>query len=102
MRYDTDFDSGMTAYAALNGRYVSKVQNDRQDDPTSPVFEYPSYTTFSANIGFGKDNWDLALWVQNLTDEDAIVSNLNGGILGRRTIALTPRTIGINFSYKYY
>lgn len=102
VRYDTDFDNGMTAYASLNGRYVSKVQNDRQDDPTSPVFEYPSYTTFSANIGFGKDNWDVAIWAQNLTDEDAIVSNLNGGVLGRRTIALTPRIIGINFSYKYY
>lgn len=102
LRYTADLDNGMSLWAGVNGRYVGKVQNDRQDNPESPIFEYPSYTTVSANLGLGKDNWDVRLWATNLTDSDAIVSNQNSGILGRRTIALTPRTIGLSFSYSYF
>ena len=102
VRYTADLDNGMSLWGSLNGRYVGKVQNDRQDNPEAAIFEYPSFTTFSANLGLGKDNWDVRLWATNLTNSDAIVSNQNSGILGRRTIALTPRTIGLSFSYSYF
>jgi len=41
--------------------------SDRHDAQTD------SYTLFNARIGYRQDNWELALWANNLTDEDYIV-----------------------------
>jgi outer membrane receptor protein involved in Fe transport len=64
------------------------------------------FTTFDFTTGFGKDNWSLELFVQNLTDERAQLgryAECTPGTCGYEPYILTaqPRTIGINFSQKF-
>jgi iron complex outermembrane recepter protein len=105
LRWDTLLDSGLGLNASLRGRYIGKKPSDRGDDPADVVFTYNSYTTFSANVGVSKDNWDATLWVDNLTNERELVSFQGTRQVAERTglraIYLTPRTIGVNLSYKF-
>ncbi|MHA7827186.1 MAG: TonB-dependent siderophore receptor [Roseovarius sp.] len=51
----------------------------------------PSYTLYDAAIGYTRDNWDVALNVQNLTDEDHVsFCGVSACYLGEgRSVALT-------------
>lgn len=98
VRYSTMLANGMALSASLRGRYVDKIQ---WSDNTSRV--YPAYAVYSGNVGVSKDNWDLSLWANNLTDTRAVVSNNTGTgqrqELGARVVYVTPLTMGVNFSY---
>ena len=105
VRWDTSLANGMGLNASLRARYTGKKPSDRGDAPNENVFEYESYTTFSASVGLSKDNWDVSLWADNLTDERTLVSFQGTSAVGRRTglraIYLVPRTIGVNASYRF-
>lgn len=64
----------------------------------------PAFATVNlrAGISGAKDQWSVALFVNNLTNEDAVISKASGSIYGGldhvRAISVTPRTIGIDFS----
>ena len=66
----------------------------------------PDYTLVDVRLGFTSDkNWEAAVFVDNLTDEealftynDAIVFNLPGY---DRTVRNRPRTIGLSASYSF-
>jgi outer membrane receptor protein involved in Fe transport len=64
---------------------------------------YPAYALYNATVGVSKDNWDLSVWVNNLADTKAVVSNNTGtgqrGDLGARLVYATPMTVGLNLSY---
>jgi iron complex outermembrane recepter protein len=105
VRWDTTLPSGMGLNASLRARYIGKKASDRGDVPDANVFEYDSYTTFNASVGVNHGKWDVSLWVDNLTDERTLVSFQGTSAVGDRTglraIYLTPRTIGLNASYKF-
>ena len=67
--------------------------------PLDASEEQASYSTVSASIGAGKDNWSLELFVENITDErPELFKNGNDGEL--RITTSRPRTVGLRMSYK--
>lgn len=105
MRYSKELEDGSNIYGQLSGRRLGEVVSDRCDtesvDSCDDVLRYPAYTRLNLSLGMSRDAWDLGFWVQNLTNEDAIISNQNQGVGGRRIITLTPRTFGLNLSYRW-
>ncbi|AWL10740.1 hypothetical protein HMF8227_00232 [Saliniradius amylolyticus] len=99
--YEQDFDEGYMT-ANIDGRYVGETPSGRQDFPDEDVYSRDSYTTYSASVSYGRDDWKVSLWVQNLTDERAETSGQTSVGYGWRTIFVQPRTIGLNLSYSYY
>ena len=68
--------------------------------PRNSRFVNPAATTLNASFGVGRDNWNVELFLNNLTNEDAQVMQ----IAGHYTPVVTeqrPRTIGMRFSYDY-
>lgn len=86
-----DFVSGLP-YGGASGNEV-----------TSLNLNLPSYSTFNVNYGVAKDAWEVMLYINNLTDENANTSfdRERGGRarLGFRTN--TPRTFGVIYRYRY-
>jgi outer membrane receptor protein involved in Fe transport len=105
LRWDGSTAGGLGLNASLRARYTGKKPSDRGDAPGDAIFEYEAYTTLSANVGVSRGNWDLNLWVDNLTDERTLVSFQGTSAVGSRTglraIYLVPRTIGLNASYRF-
>jgi len=70
-------------------------------DPNQTTFtfdpELPSYTIVNTRLGFRKDNWDVALYINNLTDEEArLALDQERGTLARvGYLTNQPRTIGV-------
>ena len=61
-------------------------------------YELPSYTTANARVGFRNDRWDIAVYVNNLTDEHAYLAlDQERGTLARVGFLVNqPRTIGVS------
>jgi len=97
--FDKDIGEGYFS-AHFDGRYVGTVPSDRRDFPDDDVYTRPSYTTFSASIVYGRENWKVSLWGENITDNRAETSGQFTSE-GERAIFVRPRTIGLNFSYSY-
>lgn len=95
-RYDWDTENG-SAFGQVSYQYT--------DDTISSInagalFEQPDYTTIDASVGYARDNWSATLFVENLTDELAVlfVSNEDDII---KTTPNRPRTIGVRFSFDF-
>lgn len=101
VRYTTKLGSDVSGFANLSGRYVGKVQLDRADDPLTTVTSYPSYAIFDARLGFNLRKLDVTLWVENLANKRAQVSRQRDAVLGTRVFYTTPRTYGVNLSYRF-
>jgi iron complex outermembrane recepter protein len=88
---------------SLSARYLGSVRQNRSDDPldNNAIRIFPSITRYNASVGLSRDAWDVQLWVDNLTNERELVSGQASGIMGERVIFTTPRTIGLNASYKF-
>ncbi len=71
LRYETEFDSGMSGDVELFGAYQSKRflgEGDRM--------WIPEYTIWDLYTGLARDNWSVTLFVENLADDDTIRSGL--------------------------
>lgn len=101
LRYKNTLTDGSKIFASLRGSYRGATQSDRCDVTNCSEFKYPSYTILNGAMGWSTNRYDVTLWIDNLTDERAIVSNQAAGILGNREITRQPRTIGLNLSYKW-
>ncbi|GAB2504682.1 TonB-dependent receptor [Microbulbifer agarilyticus] len=99
--YDTVLDNGIGVYASVNGRYFGDTPSDRADKEGEGVYVRDAYTVIDAYVGLDYENYAVALWVDNLTNDDAEVSGQRGGRMGYRAINLRPRTVGLNLSYDF-
>ena len=65
--------------------------------------ELPAYTLANVRLGMSRDNWELALFVNNVTDERALLSLDRERGLRARVGYLTnqPRTFGLTLGYSY-
>ncbi|WP_088330060.1 TonB-dependent receptor [Lacimicrobium sp. SS2-24] len=99
--YETELENGYMS-ANLDGRYVGETPSDRQDFPDSDVYTRKAYTLYNASVSYGRDDWKVSLWVNNLTDKRAETSGQTDLGQGWRTIFVRPRTVGVNISYTYY
>jgi hypothetical protein len=125
-QYDWDidwFDSAFTnAYARLQWSYTGSMLNQVEpfvlaltpdggidyDDPfygPAPQIEMPSYDIGDFRVGFNGAAWNVQLFVNNLTDERAVLfdnpfefDHFFGK--GRQTIN-RPREYGVRVSYRF-
>lgn len=101
IRYSRDLGADRNGWISLSGRFVGAVQVDREDFPTDDVPSYPSYATFDLRGGVDFGDFDVGLWVENLTNERAQVSQQFDRVMGARIIYTAPRTYGLNLSYAF-
>ena len=105
VRWDGLMAGNLGVNASLRARHTGKKASDRGDAPGDNVFTYDAHTLLNASVGVSKDNWDVSLWVDNLTDDRTLVSfQGTSGVASRtglRAIYVTPRTIGMNLSYRF-
>ena len=69
--------------------------------PTSTWKRYlqPGYDTVDASMGVSKDNWDVMIFGQNLTDKNASVFTTTGQFI-LAEVPLRPRVLGLKIGYK--
>jgi iron complex outermembrane recepter protein len=101
VRYSGDLGGDNKYWASLSGRFVGAVQVDRGDFPAAAVPSYPSYATFDLRGGFNLGDIDIGLWVENITNKRAQVSQQNDRVMGARILYTAPRTYGLNLSYAF-
>jgi len=66
----------------------------------SIAYDLPSWTTYDAAFGIGKDAWIVQVYGENLTDERAeLYANYRQWY--KAVTTNRPRTIGLRFSYKF-
>jgi outer membrane receptor protein involved in Fe transport len=64
------------------------------------TFDQPSFSTYDAALGAGKDAWQAQLYGQNLTDTRANLYENNSQAINAITVN-RPRTAGVRFSYRF-
>ncbi|MFM8345959.1 MAG: TonB-dependent receptor [Betaproteobacteria bacterium] len=104
VQYNRMLGSGHEFTSSLSRRWVGKIGNDRTDAPdTNPPLFYPAYALVNASAGLAKGPWNATMWVQNLADTRALVSIQSpfDQVVGPRLIYSTPRTVGLNLSYRF-
>jgi outer membrane receptor protein involved in Fe transport len=105
LRWDSVVGDDIGLSAALRARYTGRKASDRGDAPGDKIFDYEATTTLGASLGLSKGPWDANLWVENLTDQRKLTSFQGTSSVASRTglraIYLTPRTVGVNLSYRF-
>lgn len=89
-------------YTGLIGSDVQYVgdrfESFNQDDPSSVR---DSYTLTNLRVGMQNDDWQFAVYIQNLTDERPILS-VRGNFSGTRAVtSVRPRTIGVELKRSF-
>jgi outer membrane receptor protein involved in Fe transport len=92
-----DGELSINGNAQFNGGYFYDPENligtGGDDDD--------AYTTVNASVTYRQDDWDLALWVNNLTDEEYFTSGLVTNSLSEMGVAAAPRMYGLTFGYNF-
>jgi iron complex outermembrane receptor protein len=90
----------MNLVASVNNSYVDSIQ-----DITFARNTLPSYDLVNTRVGVVSDRWSVLLFVDNLTDKRALLSDTgalsaNISILNR-VATNQPRTIGADLNYRF-
>jgi outer membrane receptor protein involved in Fe transport len=95
--------------------YVGSMYNNVNTDPSlngdNPAnlasinttlfrFEQPSYTTYDASLGVGKDAWMVTVFGQNITNSNASTFTSTAQFIETQ-VPLRPRVLGARISYKF-
>lgn len=99
LSYRVSLSNGMTFVSRLEETYVTS-----REEVTAALYTLPSYQLLNARAGVEGDKWSAMLFMNNVGDKLAQISNayqINVGIptFQRATVA-PPRTIGLEFTYK--
>ncbi len=88
-------------YVRADGQYVDSSPNELRGDGTNPYYAInESYENVDAAIGLVTRWGEVALYGENLTDNDAYI--LNAGAPEMNPInTLRPRTAGVRVNVKY-
>jgi iron complex outermembrane recepter protein len=106
VRYEWTVAGDATAFVRGNmqaaGRMLSTIDRgaDAFGNPLSNDYQLDAYQTFDASVGVSKDNWNVELFGDNLSDERAqLYANASDRVL--RITTNRPRTFGVRVSAKY-
>ena len=83
------------------------VGGDIVDEVITAPLELDSYGALDLYAGLGNLAWDIRLFVNNATDEKGyssigtVESALTGAVAWLRAVPIQPRTIGIQFDYRF-
>ncbi|HEX9207103.1 MAG TPA: TonB-dependent receptor [Steroidobacteraceae bacterium] len=86
--------------------YTGERRSDLRDYENSIIGDMPSYTLTDLSAGFGRNGWNLELFVRNAFDERGEVSRYSEcaeAVCGAQTyiVPVQPRLIGIKFSQEF-
>lgn len=85
------------AHAQLAIQHADKSDNSII---LSQVANIPSWDSLDLTVGFGKDNYGVELFVDNVTDE-RIIRFVRAGGLTPEEFVTRPRSVGLRFRYDY-
>jgi outer membrane receptor protein involved in Fe transport len=93
--YSHELANEVRGYLRSDLTHVGARLNDLAGKSASQLFVEPSYTTLNLRMGARFSGWDTALFVNNVTNDQAI---LNTKFVGFTTFQAfnTPRTVGLN------
>ena len=106
--YSKPISNELQAYFNLSFQYTSEVESYFGNNPSKPRnidSRLDAYQTVNLRAGIETDQWEFALFANNLFDEyaltrlDSINPNGPGGWVTGATIR--PRTIGVNVVYNF-
>jgi outer membrane receptor protein involved in Fe transport len=63
-------------------------------------YNMPSYNTYDASIGVAKDAWEVTLFGQNLSNENASTFTSTGQFI-KAEVPLRPRVLGVKIGLKF-
>ena len=98
--YEWQVGGNLTASVQGGAQYSDAMFKDAINDP---IIAAEAYWTYDARIAIGDpaDDWEIAIWGQNLSDEQYVVQGLNSGLgAGNRTYN-APRTFGATLSKRF-
>ncbi len=88
-----DYKTFVQAGAQVTGSMYSAIG-------TVDNYFLPGYTTYDAAAGFGKDNWNVQFFGQNLGNKNASTYTSAAQFIVTETV-LRPRIAGVKFGYKF-
>jgi outer membrane receptor protein involved in Fe transport len=96
--YSTPFEFGAKGNVRVNAQWIGTSQGTIIH--TDPDFERPSYFVMGASGGLRWPQWNVALFVTNLLNDDKVIQrpNVAGVEYG---IRVPPRTYGIGGTYSF-
>ena len=98
-RLDFETPLNIPGFALINYRYVD--ESFRDFTRNNPNKFHESYSLVNARVGLVNEDWQVAVFVDNLTDEAPAVTNFLstfGPVASReRNFTLRPRTYGVTF-----
>jgi iron complex outermembrane receptor protein len=108
--YVVPLDSGSEFFANITGRF----SGDHMVGTGRPPYAIDNKKLVNARIGWRNDDWDIAIWVKNLTDDlyrgSTIENTMSAAILGPFIASsrlvynswnVDPRTYGITARYNF-
>lgn len=98
-QYTIPFQNGSDLYLRGDFQHVGSRLNDLAGK-TSGLQRMPGYTLFNARLGAQIENYEVAFFVTNLTNERAVLNATYSGANNYYTL-YTPRAIGLNFKANY-
>jgi outer membrane receptor protein involved in Fe transport len=82
---------------SVNGDDPTKIQ---YINTTLFRFRMSGYNTYDASVGVAKDNWNVQLYGQNLTDENASTFTSTAQFI-KTEVVLRPRVLGVRVGMKF-
>jgi len=115
--FTTPMSSGKEFFGRLQASYtgdsVNKLNPAAEDESANPQLSNPSYVIADLRVGIRGSSWELAVFLNNLTDERAIYTNgtgqmnwafastTNGQAHFQKSYINRPREFGIRYSMRW-
>lgn len=85
--------------------FEARLSSDYVADRRDPLGYLPSYNLMKIRLGLSQDRWETHLYVNNLTNRRAYLSNATSLSVNlpsyNRVAGETPRTIGIDLNWRF-
>ncbi len=100
------------AYLRADLAYRSEESEEGNTDPSNPRYNpdlrpNPSYTTLNMRAGIQVNDFDISLFIDNVTNQDVLLNAQNNNVFSGATrqvwtaSTIRPRTAGVFVSYRY-
>jgi iron complex outermembrane recepter protein len=108
-RYDWAINA-YKAFVMVGGSHTGAMNNEPSSFtpgvpgtvPTTTwlLYNQPAYTVYDAEAGLAKDNWNVEVYGQNLTNSDASTFTTSGQFIEAQ-VPLRPRVIGLKIGVSF-
>ena len=82
------------------GHLDEALECSRRAIALSPGLAMPAYNTYDASVGFAKDQWEVTVFGQNLSDSNASTFTTSGQDI-KAIVPLRPRVIGLKAGLRF-